>query len=355
MSLCCADYIQRRRKNILRELLDLKMGKKKCLTPEEQGKIKILHEEGYSNRAIARRTGRSHQVVSKFLAEPENYGKRFKGRKKFVTTERERRAIIREASNSTLTASQIAHNVGTKASLRTVQKILQQCPHLKRLKIKRKPALKPFHISERLRFAREKMHWKTEWFKVIFSDEKKFNRDGPDGFSFYFHDLRKNELILSRRRTDVGSVMVWGAISYKGVIDLVFLKGRQNSQKYIELLEKERGTFIKVNGGSDFIFQHDNASIHSAYAVRSWFKNHNINILEWPSNSPDLNIMENVWGWLSLQVYKNSRQFSTSEELQKALQQAWNQIPVNYLKTLYDSMPSRIFELIQKNGKCTNY
>lgn len=331
------------------------MGKKKCLTSEEKEAIKILHEEGYSNRAIGKRIGRSHQVVSKFLVERENYGKKFKGRTKFATTSRERRAILREASNSTLTARQIKTNVGTEASLRTVQKIIQQCPYIKRLKIKRKPALKKFHISERLTFARQKMQWKTEWFKVIFSDEKKFNLDGPDGFSFYFHDLRKNELILSRRRRDLGSVMVWGAVSYKGAIDLVFLKGRQNSQKYIELLEKEKTNFIKVTGGSNFIFQHDNASIHSSAAVRSWFKNHNINVLEWPSNSPDLNIMENVWGWLSQQVYKNSRQFNNAEELQKALQQAWSQLSVKYLQTLYDSMPSRIFEVIKKNGKSTNY
>ncbi|KAK9680285.1 Transposase [Popillia japonica] len=153
------------------------MGRQKCLTAEEIGKIKAFHQEGYSARAIARKIGRSHQVVSGLIKDPENYGKRFKGRTKFVTTDRERRAILRAASNSALTARQIANKVGTNASVRTVQKLLRSCQHLKRLKMKRRPALKEFQRTARLQFAQAKMGWTYEWQTVIFSDEKKFNLD----------------------------------------------------------------------------------------------------------------------------------------------------------------------------------
>ena len=45
----------------------------------------------------------------------------------------------------------------------------------------------------RFKFAQTHMKWSTQWQHVVFSDEKKFNLEGPDGYNYYFHDLRKEE------------------------------------------------------------------------------------------------------------------------------------------------------------------
>ncbi|XP_063384759.1 uncharacterized protein LOC134670874 [Cydia fagiglandana] len=44
---------------------------------------------------------------------------------------------------------------------------------------------------------------------------------------------------------------------------------------------------------------HDNAPIHTSAIVTKSFEENQIEVLDWPSLSPDLNIMENAWGWLS--------------------------------------------------------
>ena len=58
---------------------------------------------------------------------------------------------------------------------------------------------------------------------MVFSDEKKFNLDGPDGSQCYWHDLRKEKQLYSKRPFWGGSVMVWGTFSASGKADLIVM------------------------------------------------------------------------------------------------------------------------------------
>jgi hypothetical protein len=69
-----------------------------------------------------------------------------------------------------------------------------------------------------------------------FSDEKKFNLDDPDGWAYYWHDIRKNEVNFSTRQNDGGSVMVWACFGALGQSALVFIDGKMNSTSYCEML-----------------------------------------------------------------------------------------------------------------------
>lgn len=326
------------------------MPRGKVLSSEEIAQIVILKKENYSNRQIA-----SPRVINNYFKDPENYGKNQKGRTGKATTERERRAILREASNSASTARQIKASVGVSASIRTVQRVIKSSHHIQRKKLKRKPVLSLNHRDARLAFAHAHMGWTNDWENVVFTDEKKFNLDGPDGYQYYFHDLRKNEVILSRRPASVGTVMIWGAMTSKGVIDIVFLEGKLNAEKYINVLNKQITAIQQVMKGTNWIFQQDNSPVHTARLVMSWFQTHNIKVLQWPAVSPDLNIIENLWGYLAREVYANGRQFQDRTELKNAILTCWKKIPLNLITNLYKSMPERIFNIILKKGGYTKY
>ena len=50
--------------------------------------------------------------------------------------------------------------------------------------------------------------WQEEWHQVLFSDEKMFNLDGPDGYQYYCHDLRKEKETRMSRNFDGENIMI---------------------------------------------------------------------------------------------------------------------------------------------------
>jgi hypothetical protein len=147
------------------------------------------------------------------------------------------------------------------------------------LKKKSSPALTDAHKQSRLEWSREHMTWNLEWQTVVWSGEKKFNLNGPDGFNYYWHDLRKEKCFSTKRNMGGGSVMIWASFGYFGKSEICFIDSRLNAKGYCEILKNHLVDIGHSIGGSDWLFQQDNAPVHRAKANKAWFYRNKIKVI----------------------------------------------------------------------------
>lgn len=157
------------------------MGRGKILSLEEITAIKAYKDMKLSNREIALKLNRSPKVINNFFKSPESYGKNWSkvGNKKL--DERAVRGIMHPATNKKMTASEIKAQMELPVTTWRVQQILQLNPNTAWRKRAPKPKITQKHSEARLAFAEKHMAWTNEWRRVVFTDEKKFNLDRPDG------------------------------------------------------------------------------------------------------------------------------------------------------------------------------
>lgn len=116
------------------------------------------------------------------------------------------------------------------------------------------------------------------------------------------------------------------------------------------------GTYREFHMKHDkFYFQQDNDPKHTAKVVQAWFKENDVDLLSWPPNSPDLNIIENLWNHLDRRIRARRPLPCTEEELWVALQEEWYAIDVSFIDKLYESMPDRVRAVYNAHGGNTCY
>ena len=89
--------------------------------------------------------------------------------------------------------------------------------------------------------------------------------------------------------------MLWGCFSSAGIGKLVKIEGTMDGTKYRRILDEnllESAMNLKL--GRRFPFQQDNDPKHKAKASLEWLNKKKINVLECPSQSPDLNPIEHL-------------------------------------------------------------
>lgn len=86
-----------------------------------------------------------------------------------------------------------------------------------------------------------------------------------------------------------------------------------------------------------------------------WFTDHNINVLPWAARSPDMNPVENIWGYMVKQIYSYEFRPRNRQELLDAITNEWQNLENYDFGNLVASMPRRLDALLDANGGYTKY
>jgi hypothetical protein len=103
------------------------------------------------------------------------------------------------------------------------------------------------------------------------------------------------------------------------------------------------------------IFQRDNSRYHTARSTTNLLREHNVTELDWPSQSPDLNPIENIWQTLNLAIDKRMPRIHSYQRLEEVVCEEWNKIDKEVVLNCIRSMPKRCAEVIRNHGGSIDY
>jgi transposase len=227
---------------------------------------------------------------------------------------------------------------------------------------RKKPLLKPEQMEKRLKWAEEHIDWTVEdWKRVAFSDETPlclFQSYGRKFVWVFPGEQYKPKNLNPTVKHGGGKIQIWGIFSWWGAGPLHWIDGIMDGEKYRQILIHHMSPYVKElekKTGYEIIFQQDNDPKHTCKKVKKYLSNKKLEVLDWISQSPDINPIENAWRQLKQRIAKRQRKAKNLDEVFAFAQEEWNKISVESFQKLIESMPDRCAAVIEAKGGHTKY
>uniref|UniRef100_A0A8C5R032 Transposase n=1 Tax=Leptobrachium leishanense TaxID=445787 RepID=A0A8C5R032_9ANUR len=276
------------------------MPRRKELSEDLRSKIVDLHEaeKGYKSisKSLDVHVSTVRQTVYKWRKFSTVATLPRRGRPVKMTARAQRRMVNEVKKNPRVSAKDLqkslAHaNIFVDTS--TIRKTLNKNGVHGRTP-RRKPLLSKKNIAARLKFAKEHLDVPQHyWQNILSTDETKIELFGKNTQHYVWRKkgtAHQHQNLIPTVKHGGGSIMVWGCFAASGPGRIVVIDGKMNSRVYQDILQENiRPSVRQLKLRRGWVMQQDNDLKHTSNSTKEWLQQNKIHLLEWPSQSPDLN------------------------------------------------------------------